>query len=181
MVNGKMMCLSGSKSKYFLLVFFTFLSFLFINFINQGDCEDLSSKGRINYYELKEAFDKWDAGLYGSRKYYRRRLNSLLNQKIGAYIRTEMDYKISSSALVGKKYYASDLYDHKWLHIHGAVDKESLKYLLGKGDNFIKDAELKKYLFFISGKIRKFWIHESDYGRSIHLYLESVKITDTVE
>jgi hypothetical protein len=92
-----------------------------------------------------------------------------------------MDYKISSSAMLSKKYYASDLYDHKWLHIYGDVDRESLKYLLSKGDNFIKDAELKKYLFFVSGKIRKFKIHDSSYGRSIHIYLESVKITDQVE
>jgi hypothetical protein len=53
--------------------------------------------------------------------------------------------------------------------------------LLEKGDNFIKDAELKKYLFFLSGKIRKFRIDETDYGRSIHIYLESVNITDKVE
>ena len=165
--------------RYFLLVFFTFIFTSF--FVNHGDSEDISSKGRINYYELKEAYDKWDLGLYGSRKYYRRRLNSLLTQKIGAYIRTEMDYNISIYDLVEKKYYASDLYNHKWLHIYGEPDRESLKYLLGKGDSFIKDAELKKYLFFISGKIRKFKIDDSDYGRSIHLYLESVKITDKVE
>jgi len=169
--------------RYLLLVFFTFIStslFTFI-FINHGDCEDLSSKGRINYYELKEAYDKWDLGLYGSRKYYRSRLNSLLTQKIGEYIRTEMDYNISIYDLVEKKYYASDLYNQKWLHIYGEPDRESLKYLLGKGDIFLEEAELKKYLFFISGKIRKFRIHESDYGRSIHLYLESVKITDKIE
>ena len=172
-----MSLLENKYKKHFLLLFFTFFIF---SLISHGDCEDLSSIGRLNYYELKEAFDKWDLGLYGSRKYYRSRLNSFLTKKIGAYVMTEMDYKISVYDLVEKKYYSSDLYNHKWLHIHGEADKESLKYLIEKWDNYIKDIELKKYLFFISGKIKKFKIHESDYGRSIHLYLESVKISDNV-
>jgi hypothetical protein len=163
----------GKIHKYFLFVLF-FALLLF----SHGDCEDLSSAGKINYYELKEIYDKWDLGLYGSRKYYRTKLNSLLNKKIGSYVQTEMDYKISIYDLVEKKYYTSDLYNHKWLHFHGAPDKESLKLLIQKGDNFIEDVELKKYLFFISGKIKTFRIHETDYGRSLHLYLESVKITD---
>ena len=187
-VHGEMMYLLENKyKKHSLLLFLTFFFFTFFEFffISHGDCEDLSSKdllsiGRLNYYELKEAFDNWDLGLYGSRKYYRRRLNSFLTKKIGEYIRTEMDYKISIYDLVEKKYYSSDLYNQKWLHIHGEADKESLKYLIGKGDNFIRDMELKKYLFFISGKIKTFRIRESDYGRSIHLYLESVKISDSV-
>ena len=157
--------------KYFLLVlFFTF------SLISHGDSEDLASTGKLNFYEIKELYDKWDLGLYGSRKYFRTKLNTLLTKKIGSYIYTEMDYKISVHDMVEKRYYASDLYNHKWLHFHGEVDKESLKYLLGKGYNFIDDAELKKYLFIISGKIKKFRIHESDYGRSLHIYLESVNI-----
>jgi hypothetical protein len=143
--------------RYFLLVLF----FLFI-FVGYGDSEDLSSTGRTNFYELKELYDKWDLGLYGSRKYFRSKLNSLLTKKIGSYIYSEMDYRISVYDMVEKRYYSSDLYNHKWLHFHGEVDKESLKYLLGKGYNVIED---KKYLFFISGKIKKFRIHESEYGR----------------
>jgi hypothetical protein len=142
--------------------------------------EDQSTIGRNNFYEIKEFYDKWDLGLYGSRKYYRGRLTRLLNKKIGKYIQTEMDYRISVNDMVEKKYYSSDLYNHKWLIIHGTPDKDSLKFLLEKGDNFIEDVELRKYLFFLSGKIKKFRILESDYGRSLHIYLESVKITDTV-
>ena len=165
--------------KCFLLAFFLF------SVISNGDCEvqsseDQSSLGRNNFYEIKEFYDKWDLGLYGSRKYYRGRLTRLLNKKIGKYIQTEMDYRISVNDMVEKKYYSSDLYNHKWLIIHGTPDKESLKFLLEKGDNFIEDVELRKYLFFLSGKIKKFRILESDYGRSLHIYLESVKITDTV-
>jgi hypothetical protein len=136
--------------------------------------------GRLYYYELKEVFDKWDLGLYGSRKYYGKRLNTFLTKKIGSYLHTEMDYKISVYDMLEKNYDSSDLYNHKWLHIHGEVDKKSLKLLLERGDNFIENVELRKYLFFISGKIKGFRIHDSSYGRSLHLYLESVEITDTV-
>lgn len=167
------MKVSGAHLKYFLLLFF-----LLLVLIGHGDCEDISSAGKLNYYEIKEMFDKWDLGLYGSRKYYRSRLLRLLNKKIGSYIHTEMDYKVSVYDMLEKEYYSSDLYNHKWLHFHGDADKESLKFLLEKGNNYMEDVELKKYLFFISGKIKTFRIDETDYGRSIHLYLESVKISD---
>ena len=160
--------------KYFLLI----LLFFAFSIISNGYSEDLSSSGINNYYEIKEMYDKWDMGLFGSRKYYRGRLTRLLNKKIGTYIQTEMDYRISVHDMIEKKYYSSDLYNHKWLRIHGEPDKESLKFLIKKGDNFIEDVELRKYLFFISGKIKKFRIRESDYGRSLHIYLESVSITE---
>jgi len=50
-----------------------------------------------------------------------------------------------------------------------------------KGSDYIKEVERNKYLFFLSGRIEKYRIVETGYGREIHLYLYSVKITESLE
>jgi hypothetical protein len=152
--------------------------FLSLFFISGLHGEDRSPDKRSNYFTLQEMYDKWDTGFFGSRKLYRNRLHRLLNDMIGTDIQTGRDYKISIPDVFEKRYYSSDLYNYKWLQIHGPADDESLKWFAEKGGDFIKEVERNKYLFFLSGRIRKFRITESEYGRTVHLYLEYVRITD---
>ena len=70
---------------------------VFISFSSVALCknEELSENGRNNYAVLKRAYDKWESGLFGSRKLYRNRLNLLLIDMIGFNIETGGDYVIS--------------------------------------------------------------------------------------
>jgi hypothetical protein len=134
-----------------------------------------------NYYTLKKMYSNWDAGLFGSRKLYRNRLHRLLIDMIGENIQTGGDYKISIPDVFEKRYYSSDLYNYNWLQIHGPADDTSIKWFAEKGGDFIKEVERNKHLFFLSGRIKKFRITESEYERTVHLYLEYVKITDSAD
>lgn len=159
-------------------VLICFLSFFFISGLHG---EDKSTDKRSNYFTLQKMYDKWDTGFFGSRKLYRNRLNRLLTDMIGKDIQTGGDYKISIPDVFEKRYYSSDLYNYNWLQIHGPADDTSLKWFAEKGGDYIKEVERNKHLFFLSGRIRKFRITESDYGRTVHLYLESVGITDSTD
>jgi len=143
--------------------------------------EDNPGKGRDNYSELKKIYDKWDSGLFGSRKYYRNRLYRLLTDMIDSDIQTGKDYSVSIPDVFKKKHYSSDLYNQNWLHIHGTVDDSSIKEFAEKGNDYIKEVERNKYLFFLSGRIERFRIIETGYGRNVHLYLETVKIKDSLK
>lgn len=141
--------------------------------------EEKKSSGRDNYSALKKMYEKWDSGLFGSRKLYRSRLYRLLTEMIETDIQTGQDYRISIPDVLEKKHYSSDLYNQNWLHIHGTADDSSIKWFAEKGNNYIKEVERNKLLFFLSGRVEKFRIVETSYGRNVHLYLETVKITDS--
>lgn len=143
--------------------------------------EGNDSKSRENYAELKKMYDKWDIGLFGSRKLYRNRLYRLLTDMIGRDIHTGQDYIVSIPDIFEKKHYSSDLYNQNWLHIHGTADDSSIKWFAEKGNSYVKEVERNKYLFFLSGRVEKFRIVETAYGRNVHLYLEKVKITDNIK
>ncbi len=168
------MC-SGKIKLYFLI---TFILIFVPSYINAGEITD---NGRENYIRLKAMYEKWDSGLFGSRRYYRTILNRLLIDMIGCEIQTGQDYNISIMDVKEKKIYYSDLYGSKWLYIHGEADGSSIKEFSEKGDKYIKEVERNKRLFFLSGRIEKFRIMETGYGRNIHLYLESVKIGEYVK
>ncbi|PKL18965.1 MAG: hypothetical protein CVV49_03385 [Spirochaetae bacterium HGW-Spirochaetae-5] len=136
---------------------------------------------RNNYFTLQKMYGNWDAGLFGSRKLYRNRLHRLLTDMIGKEVQTGGDYKISIPDVFEKRYYSSDLYNYNWLQIHGPAGDASIKWFAEKGGDYIKEVERNKLLFFLSGRIKKFRITESDYERTVHLYLESVRITDSAD
>lgn len=154
--------------------------FLFL-FTTEIHALDASGDGRGNYLQLKVMYEKWNSGLFGSRKLYRNRLYRLLTDMIGCEIQTGQDYTVSVPDVFEKKCYSSDIYGSNWLYIHGEADSSSIKEFSEKGDKYIKEVERNKRLFFLSGRIEKFRIMETGYGRNVHLYLESVKIIDSIK
>lgn len=143
--------------------------------------EELNQDGRENYLTIKRMYDKWDSGLFGSRRYYRKRLYRLLIDMIGRDIQTGKDYSIVIPDVFEKRYYSSDLFNCGWLHIHGAADQSSVKELEEKDGEYIKEVERNKHLFFLSGRIERFRIIETGSRRYVHLYLESVKIRESIK
>jgi len=158
--------------RIFLIIFFAF----HIGFIYTITVADQDSNAGNNYAIIRYKFNNWDSALYGVRSYHRRVLNNLLIDLIGRNIKTGTDYIISISDILEKKYYNSDLYNAKWLHIHGRIDESTIKEITDKGTGYIKEVERNKYLFSLSGKIKKFRIIQNCAGRSVHLYLESVQL-----
>jgi hypothetical protein len=138
-------------------------------------------EAKKNYAVLHELYINWNEALYGLRTHHRNRLYSILTEMIGKEIETGVDYRILIPDVFEKKYFDSDLNNAKWLYIHGNTDQTSIKSISEKGDKFIKEVERNKYLFSLSGKIQKFRLVETSSGRSVHLYLESVKLHSDIK
>jgi hypothetical protein len=164
------------KLGIYIFVFFTFQAgFIYI------EAADNIKEAKKNYTIIHEKFLNWDNALYGIREYHRRKLYNLLIDMIGHEIETGMDYKISIPDVFEKKYYISDLFNARWLHIHGSTDPASIKEITEKGYVYIKEVERNKYLFSLSGRIEKFRIIETSAGRTVHLYLESIKLHSDIK
>lgn len=147
---------------------------------------DTGVRGRNNYYLLQKMFARWESGLFGSRNLYRNRLNRVLIEMIDDEIITGHDYTVSIPEIIEKRHYSSDLYNNNWLHIHGIIDDASLLDFKKKGIDYIKEVERNKYLYSLGGKIDKFRIVELQYerykcDRSVHLYLKTVRISDSIK
>jgi hypothetical protein len=140
------------------------------------DASIKKDSGKNNYFVIREMYNQWESALYGVRNYHRRNLYYLLIDLIGKDIETDNDYRISIPDILEKDYYNSDLYNNKWLHIHGPADISNIKEFKEKGNEYIKEIERNKYLFSLSGRIKKFRIIQTCTGRTVHLYLESVKL-----
>jgi len=153
-----------------------FLFLLIPLYGNNGDIEGLR-----NYSGIRAVHIKWETGLWGSKSYYERRLRKLLIDMIDKEITTDFDYIPDLGKVISAKKFLPDTYSGKWLHIHGEIEPESLKNIMNPGINYIHEIEKRKYLFAVSGKIRKFRLEDSQKGRILHLYLYSVKLIPHVK
>jgi hypothetical protein len=115
-------------------------------------------------------------GLWGSKSYYERRLRKLLIDMIEKDITTDFDYIPDLGRILAQKVFTPDTYSGKWLQVHGPLDPESLKRILSRGRDYIGDIEKRKYLFALSGRIKRFRLEDSQRGRILHLHLHRVTL-----
>lgn len=135
-----------------------------------------SADAKNNYFRLREMFIAWDEGFPGSRAYRKKQLNSYLVDLLGQEIMTDYDFLIDPKWITGEGKFSSDLIYNKWLYIHGSMDADLKDEKLPGFGELLREREIKKTLFAVSGKIRKFSLEESSRGRSVHLFLERLRI-----
>lgn len=163
----QMICFS--KMKVVLLLFLSVMLF----------AEDGIGKAPIgleHYRAIREIHIKWEMGLWGSKSYYEKQLRKLLIDMLDKEITTDFDYIPDIGKAIVERKLLADTYFGKWLHIHGEIEPESLKSIMDLGKEYIREIETRKYLFAVSGQIRKFRLEDSQRGRILHLYLYSVKL-----
>jgi len=148
-----------------------FLFLLIPLYGNTGDIEGLR-----NYTSIRTAHIKWEMGLWGSKSYYEKQLRQLLIDMLERDITTDFDYIPDLERIIAQKVFTPDIFSGKWLQIHGPLDPESLKMVLARGRDYIRDIEKRKYLFAISGRIKKFRLEDSQRGRILHLHLHRVTV-----
>ena len=148
-----------------------FLFLLIPLYGNTGNNEGLS-----NYTSIRGVHIKWEMGLWGSKSYYEKQLRQLLIDMLEREITTDFDYIPDVGRIIAQKVFVPDTYSGGWLQIHGPLDPESLKMILTRGRDYIRDIEKRKYLFAISGRIKRFRLEDSQRGRILHLHLYSVKL-----
>lgn len=148
-----------------------FLFLLIPLYGNTGNIEGLS-----NYTSIRAVHIKWEMGLWGSKSYYEKQLRQLLIDMIERDITTDFDYIPDLGRIIAEKVFVPDTYSGKWLQVHGPLDPESLKMILAGGRDYIRDIEKNKYLFALSGRIKRFRLEDSQRGRILHLHLHSVKL-----
>lgn len=129
-----------------------------------------------NYFNLRSMYIRWDTGFTGSKTHHRKRLNRFLAELIGCDIKTDYDFLIDPDLYNGDADFSSDIIYNDWLFIHGEMDPQQKKGDLPGYEQLLKERVLNKTLFAVSGKIRRFRIAESFRGRSVHLYLDRLRI-----
>jgi hypothetical protein len=148
--------------------------FLFLLIPLYGNTGD--NVGLHNYTAIRTAHIKWEAGLWGSKSYYEKQLRQLLIDMIEKDITTDFDYIPDLGRISAQKVFIPDTYSGKWLQVHGPLEQESLKNILGRGRDYIRDIEKNKYLFALSGRIKRFRLEDSQRGRILHLQLHRVTL-----
>ncbi len=153
---------------------FSLLLLSFMLFAEHGIAE--APEGLDNYCAIREMHIKWEMGLWGSKSYYEKQLRKLLINMLDRDIRTDFDYIPNINRIIVSKKLLPDTYFGKWLYIYGDIEPDSLKGIMDLGKHYIREIETRKYLFAVSGKIKKFRLEDSQRGRILHLHLYSVKL-----
>jgi hypothetical protein len=139
-------------------------------------CAGETSQGEKNFFLLRESYRKWDEGLFGSRNYYKRKIQNLLNEMVGKEIVTEYDYTVVSSDGGNDKIVVCNLQWGRWLHVHGELDEESIKKIAGPDVNILRSWWRSGILVAVAGTLKKFRLEREAGGRTVHIYLDKVRL-----
>jgi hypothetical protein len=133
-------------------------------------------EGTKNFFLLRNAYIKWNEGLFGSKWYYKRKLQKLLYEMRGKEILTEHDYMLVSPEGIYDKTVTCNFQWGRWLYIHGQLDEESVKSIVGADYNALRTWWRSGVLVAVSGRLRKFKLDWDASGDTVHIYLDSVRL-----
>jgi hypothetical protein len=134
------------------------------------------SEGEKNYFILRKVYTKWHEGLFGSRKFYERKLLRLLYGMIGKEITTGYDYMLVSPEGVFDKTVSCNLQTCRWLHIHGALDAVSVKNAIGSDGSVLRKWWRSGILVAVSGRLKRFKLDRDAGGDVIQVYFDKVRL-----
>jgi len=133
------------------------------------------------FLKMRNLYSKWNDGLFGSRKYYKGRLKRYLVSCLDKEIETGFDFVPGMPESIIRRKIYSEFVFHKWLVVHGVPGEKSMRELKRKGWCYRRNIGKMKYLYSVSGKIRKFRLTELSGKRRIHLYLDNFEIKSIKE
>lgn len=138
-------------------------------------CQE-QSEGRKNYEKLEELFQKWNEGLFGSRKYHQGKLNNYLITLVGKEIETDYDFIVVTPELPTEGEVKCALQFGGWLTLHGSIDRKSLKEAMGTDKDLMKKWWRSGVLVAASGKVRKFGMDILHAQSGLDLYLYRIQL-----
>jgi hypothetical protein len=137
-------------------------------------CAREATEGEKNLFRLQELYVKWNEGLFGSRRYYERKLWSFLVSLMGKEITTGHDFMLASPEGIFDKRVVCIFPSYRWLYIHGELNEESAKSVAGGDYAALKGWWRSGKLVAVTGKIKIFKLDWDAQGDVIHLYLDKV-------
>jgi hypothetical protein len=143
--------------------------------IGRANAAELS-EGEKNFFLLRDYYTKWHDGLFGSKKYHKRKLLHLLQGMIGKEIVTEYDFMLVSPEGVIDKTVACNFQWGRWLHVHGELDAESAKNVAGSNYKVLREWSRSGILVALSGRLKKFKLDWDAAGDTVHIYLDKVRL-----
>ncbi len=129
-----------------------------------------------NYFNMRSMFIRWDTGFTGSKTRHRKMLNRFLADLIGCDVKTDYDFLIDPRLFTENADFSSDIIYNDWLYVHGEMDPEQKKGGMPGYEQLLRERIINKTLFAVSGKIKRFRIVESFRGRSVHIYLDRLRL-----
>jgi hypothetical protein len=132
--------------------------------------------GLDKYLQLYRLYEKWHAGLFGSRKFHEYFLKEYLRSLIGQEIRTDYDYHLLSPADPEDLKVACNLEQCRWLYLFGEIKAESLRDAVNKDSTVLRSWWRRTILLSVSGRVKKFRLGKDPRGDTIELYLEDMTL-----
>lgn len=139
-------------------------------------CAMEPSEGVKNFFLLQKRYQSWHDGYFGSRRYHERKLRSFLLKLLGKEITTENDFMVVTPEGNDDRSVVCVFQTYRWLYIHGNLDVESFKNVVGKDYVPRGDWERNRILVSLSGKVKNFKLDWDAYGDTVHLHLDTITV-----
>lgn len=175
---------NGKKRVFtFLLIALLLTGGMFLHFVSErkeGGCNVLLAGTKEEDQEadrfrvLQNLHLQWRDGVFGDRPYYRRELYRYLLGLLGKRIRTDYQYYLISPECVYEKRVKSAFSNDQWLVIKGEVETESIRKIIGKDVNLLKQWYRSRLFLAVSGRIRDYRL--DDWDKRIVLSLDRMRV-----
>lgn len=123
---------------------------------------------------METHYRNWDRGLFGSRRFYRRELESFLSGRVGEKIATGFDYPlVYPEAITARRFMCKFRYG-AWLEVRGELSESDLKTIAGKEAAGPQRWWRVPLLVSFEGKLKRFRLDDGPL-RSVVIVLEGLR------
>jgi hypothetical protein len=129
-----------------------------------------------NFLKLERLYEKWNSGLFGSRKFYERELRKYLGHLIYKNIETPGDFVVLSPEGIHEQKVQTSMRFRRWLEIRGELNADDEAAAAGVTPQNVKTWWRSTRMIAVHGKVLKARPAYNTYGRSVELYLEKIGI-----
>lgn len=123
---------------------------------------------------MEKHYRNWDRGLFGSRRFYRRELESFLSGSVGEKIATGFDYPLVYPEALTARRFACKFRYGVWLEVRGELSESDLKALAGGEAAGPPRWWRVPLLVSFEGKLKRFRLDDGP-PRSVVIVLEDLR------
>lgn len=147
------------------------LILVFLLPLQAGDADDAV----MRYLVMKEKYQKWREGLFGSRHVRERELRLFMNENMGKVFRTDHIFTVEPTAQGDNLVIRQRTDFTSWLEIRGQVSPDSLKGMEEKESALYRNWRGTD-LLAVEGTLRRFYLQGSYQSARVILILRDIRI-----
>ncbi|HNU92067.1 MAG TPA: hypothetical protein PKO25_09355 [Spirochaetota bacterium] len=140
---------------------------------SRGD-EGAASEARRIHERMETLFRNWDRGLFGSRRFHRRELESFLAARVGQKIATGFDYPLVHPEALSAGSFRCGFRYGAWLEVRGEMSEADLRALAGGEASRPSRWWRLPLLVSLEGRLRRFRLDDGP-PRTVIIVLEDLR------